>query len=655
MNFEASKLESGRLGEEMSKWQQLQIMVVGDVSLSRVVYVRQSRPLLHSHAWPSSYEFDDDCDSGAFSVDRPGSAAKIAAHVSSLGATVSLHSVIGTDEEGERLKQLLESWSVPTTNLIPNETQPTVVRNRIYLLEPHSKEPIFRFDRLPRTPLSEEVAQRLCGSIEEAIPSASCVIVADFGISCITSHFINFLAGLAKHHNIPLVVYPTRVPSKYRAALTADRPSIIALCPNWEEALFLGLSVSDEIGQPKEGDLETVCQSLVERFASFNVFVIRRRDKGTAVIQRDERFPRMARIFTFDACPVAPTLLSSPVGRGAVFVGSFALSLAGGFTCLEASAFANFIGGLQSQKRAEEIITREDVLSHLRVGKTPVTVKHDKGVVGEEFQKIRDILASLVTKGGIYLDEGIERFPSSPEFLPIIIAAQKTKQIVSSICDIMEKRSSLQNELFLIYGDSRSGKTEMARSLHDYLQREGKLKEAHCNLEPLSEVMGKISSLETGDTLLLDEIGQPGANELREGLLHILDKLKKSKRDVMIIATTSTHPKDFKKKDVFRRFRGPYEIPLLKESKENIPYLIAALAQKWNTEHEESQVYSISESALRLLLSYDYPNNLGDLDHFVKYAFEHTTEGSVRIQHLPLELTKLLYGEEDGIAINLIF
>ncbi|MBA7625790.1 Bifunctional protein HldE [subsurface metagenome] len=640
----------------MSKWQQLRIMIVGDVSLSRTVYVRQSQPLLHSHTWRTSYEFDDDRDSSTFCADRPGSTAKIAAHISSFGAEALLYGVTGSDEEGECLKRLLESYHISTKNLVIDEVQPTVVRNRVYSTEPISELPIFRFDRLQRAPLSGVVLEKLSKSIENDISRVNCVIVADFGISCVTPDLLHFLGKLAKRQNIPLVVYPTRVPSKYRAVPMAHRPTTTALCPNWEEALFLAKSISDEIGQPKEGDLEDVCRSIIERFPYFKVFVIRRRNEGIAVIERDERFPRIANIFTLGACPVDPALCSNPTGRGTVFTGSFALSLAGGFTCLEASTFANYVAGLQSKKRAEEIIMGEEILSHLTIGSTPVLGWAYKGMVGDtESQKIRDIVKSLVEKGGIYLSEAVSVFPSHPEFLPIITAAPKSDQLISSISDIMKKRSPLQNVLFLIYGDSRSGKTQLARSLHGFLQREGELEVVHCNADTLSEVTRRIDSLEKGDTLLLDEIGEQRAARLRGGLLHVLDKLKDSKDDIVIIATTSTHPKEFKRKDIFKRFRGPYEIPSLKQSKENIPYLVAALSQRWNNEHEEPQIYSISEGTLRILLSHDYPNNLGDLDHFVKYALERATEGSVQIEHLPPELTKLSHEKEDGIDINFVF
>jgi bifunctional ADP-heptose synthase (sugar kinase/adenylyltransferase) len=607
--------------------------------------------------WHLGYEFNGDRSKGTFAQDRPGSAGKIAAHACSLGAQVALYAIIGEDVSGNCLKKLLQLWNVSSGYIITDKSRPTVVRNRLYSIdvEPEAPAPLVRFDEVCRNALSQDVKEKLRKSINTDA-DVHCIVIADFGIGTITSDLICFLGKLAKDKGVPLVIYPARAScDKYMSIPVADKPPIAVLCPNAEEAWFFAQGTSESSDIQIEARRNAVYGSLLERYNFFNLFVVRGGSQGVTLLERAETFPKMGNVSTIRPHPNSYKKVNS-VDTGTTFVSSFAVALSGGFSYYEAAAFANFVGGLQNEEPPEEIVTLEDIMMNLSARMIPVVKWEGTEVIGgKEFQKISSIMQDLINKGGIYLSDAVEKFPCLPEVLPIVAVAQKSVTMITNISKLIQNRLHSENVLLVIYGESRTGKTELARSLHDYFERKGNFKEAHCNRDKLEDVLSLIESCNGGDTVLLDELGQETAIGLRGALVDVLDKLRKSKNDIIIIAATSIRPEKVEANDVFKRFNGPFEVAPLREVRENIPYLIACEAQIWNNANPGQYVSSITVGALQALLFHEYPNNFKDLSTFVQSAFVAATTGHIRLQHLPESVKRPGSEEEDGIDINFVF
>ena len=77
------------------------ILVVGDVMLDRYWFGDVSR--ISPEAPVPVVKVDR-------SEDRPGGAANVARNAAALGARVTLLSVVGKDEPGQRLRELLRAW-----------------------------------------------------------------------------------------------------------------------------------------------------------------------------------------------------------------------------------------------------------------------------------------------------------------------------------------------------------------------------------------------------------------------------------------------------------------------------------------------------------------------------------------------------------------
>ncbi len=116
------------------------------------------------------------------------------------------------------------------------------------------------------------------------------------------------------------------------------------------------------------------------------------------------------------------------------------------------------------------------------------------------------------------------------------------------------------------------------------------------------------------------------------------------KTDVRIIAATN---KDLSRLVSEEKFRDDLfyrlnvvkiELPGLSQRKEDIPLLINAFIQKFNVRMGK-QISGISDEALRLLLRYDYPGNVRELENIIEHAFILCKGDQIDLDCLPKELT----------------
>jgi transcriptional regulator with PAS, ATPase and Fis domain len=79
------------------------------------------------------------------------------------------------------------------------------------------------------------------------------------------------------------------------------------------------------------------------------------------------------------------------------------------------------------------------------------------------------------------------------------------------------------------------------------------------------------------------------------------------------------------------------DLPPLRERREDIPLLIDAFVQKFNAKMGR-EIEGLSEEALRLLLRYDYPGNVRELENIIEHAFVLCRGNRIDLDCLPKEL-----------------
>ena len=246
-------------------------------------------------------------------------------------------------------------------------------------------------------------------------------------------------------------------------------------------------------------------------------------------------------------------------------------------------------------------------------------------------------------------------------FKDIITKNEKMLKIFSVV-----EKMAVSDSSILVWGESGTGKELIARAIHQISKRNRQNFVAvnagsFANELFASEFFGhsqgaftgattnKRGLLEEADrgTLLLDEIGELALpiqvkilRVLQEGEFFRLGSTKNLKVDVRIIAVTNKNlHEEIKKgnfrKDLFYRLNmNSVYLPPLRERKDDISLLANHFLKRFS-ELNEKKVEKISEAAMKLLLSYDYPGNIREMMNIINSAVIIESSNEIRKKSLP--------------------
>lgn len=220
----------------------------------------------------------------------------------------------------------------------------------------------------------------------------------------------------------------------------------------------------------------------------------------------------------------------------------------------------------------------------------------------------------------------------------------------------------------LLYGETGSGKTHLARLIHELSARSGgSLVHINCAAVPESlferEMFGHVRGAFTdakessagifetanGGTLFLDEIGelplsvQPKLlRVLEEGAVRRLGATRDTPVDVRVIMATHRDLGGMVQQGCFREdlfYRCSvleFRVPPLREQRERLPGLIRDLLAKGLPSQAEPP--ALGEEALDLLCAYDWPGNIRELDNSLRQAAVYAQGAPIQLHHLPARI-----------------
>jgi PAS domain S-box-containing protein len=275
---------------------------------------------------------------------------------------------------------------------------------------------------------------------------------------------------------------------------------------------------------------------------------------------------------------------------------------------------------------------------------------------------------------------GVETFRD----LSMIEALRKELSQKYSLADIISKNHRIQ-EIFrilpdiaksdstvLIQGASGTGKELFAKAIHNLSSRKthpfvtvncGAIPETLLESELFGYVKGAFTDakkdkagkfvLADGGTIFLDELGDMPL-PLQVKLLRVLQEkefeplgsTRPIKTDVRIIAATNRdlsaliHEGKFRDDLFYRLNVVKIGLPLLFERRDDIPLLINAFIQKFNARMGK-HVMGVTNKALKLLLEYDYPGNVRELENIIEHAFVLCKDDLIRLDCLPKEILEV--------------
>jgi len=231
-------------------------------------------------------------------------------------------------------------------------------------------------------------------------------------------------------------------------------------------------------------------------------------------------------------------------------------------------------------------------------------------------------------------------------------------------------RAAASRATILLRGESGTGKELLARAIH-YASPRHKAPLVAVNVAALPETLleselfghergaftgadrerrGRFE-LADGGTLFLDEIGDlPKGTQvkllraLQEQAFERLGGSRTQKVDVRVIAATSRdlaamiRSGEFREDLYYRLNVVPIELPALRARREDIPLLVDQFLRRFAG---EGQAREVSREAMDLLLKYDYPGNVRELENLLHRAVVLSRGALLTTADLPLHLGEM--------------
>ncbi|GAB4396500.1 MAG: D-glycero-beta-D-manno-heptose-7-phosphate kinase [Microscillaceae bacterium] len=180
-----------------SGFQQVKALVVGDV-------------MLDSYLWGEVHRISPEAPVPVVNVKkrerRLGGAANVALNLKALGAKPLLCAVVGQDEEGKALTQLMAEEKLTTEGLLGSARRITTVKHRILAGHQH----LLRLDAEITDSLEPQDQEALLAKILAVLPDCQVLIFEDYDKGVLGEALIQALIREARALQIPTVVDPKK-------------------------------------------------------------------------------------------------------------------------------------------------------------------------------------------------------------------------------------------------------------------------------------------------------------------------------------------------------------------------------------------------------------------------------------------------------------
>ncbi|GGG36440.1 bifunctional heptose 7-phosphate kinase/heptose 1-phosphate adenyltransferase [Hymenobacter glacieicola] len=185
------------LPELFAAFNNLTVLIVGDV-------------MMDAYVWGKAARLSPEAPVPVVNVSRTeqrlGGAANVALNVQALGATPLLCAVIGEDQGGDQLLELLHTTGLSAAGIVRSAHRPTTVKQRILA---HGQQ-LLRIDSEVETDLNATENADLVVRYEQLLGQADVVIFEDYDKGVLNEASIQHFIQLARQRNIPTVVDPKK-------------------------------------------------------------------------------------------------------------------------------------------------------------------------------------------------------------------------------------------------------------------------------------------------------------------------------------------------------------------------------------------------------------------------------------------------------------
>jgi len=262
-----------------------------------------------------------------------GGAGNVVNNLLSLGAKVSVLSVIGDDDNGDELLCILKALGADAKGIIKQEGRKTSKKSRVIA----SHQQVVRFDNESKDDIADTAAQTLLIHCEDYIKNVDLILLSDYGKGVLTNNFTCNVIALAKKHHKPILVDPKGDDyCKYSGATL--------ITPNKKEASIASkIDIQDDESLEKAGNL--LRKSLRLEYA-----IITLSEDGMAIF--GEEFLKM---------PTVAREVYDVTGAGDTVLASIGYALSCGLNIKESTSFANSAAAVVVGKLGSATVTIDEV------------------------------------------------------------------------------------------------------------------------------------------------------------------------------------------------------------------------------------------------------------------------------------------------------
>jgi rfaE bifunctional protein kinase chain/domain len=278
---------------------------------------------------------------------RLGGGANAVANIRALGGTVEPVGVVGEDEAGGEICDLMHALKVPTEAVLREPRVHTVVKTRVMTSSYHAtKQMVLRIDRESFLAPDAVLRHRLEATLAERVERADALLVADYGYGSGEPGLVAAAIAAARRRGIPVCV-----DSRHRLC---EFQGVSAATPNEEEVeeALGGIAIGDD-----QAALAAAGEEIRRRLGAEAV-VVTRGARGMALCETSRPL-RLIEVYGSDE-------VADVTGAGDTVIAAFTLALASGASYEEAAHLANYAGGLVVMKRGTATVSAAELVEAVR-------------------------------------------------------------------------------------------------------------------------------------------------------------------------------------------------------------------------------------------------------------------------------------------------
>ena len=262
-----------------------------------------------------------------------GGAGNVINNLNALGADVSVASVIGDDDNGVELVNMLKNINVDTKNIIVQNGRKTSKKSRVIAVS----QQVLRYDKESKNEIESSSVDAILNSLKNNIPNFDSVILSDYGKGVLTKELCQKIIKLCNEKSVKVLVDPKGSDfSKYKGAYL--------LTPNKKEAILAtNIEINDELSLK-----EALLKLKIE--CDLDISLITLSEDGIATYDKELKISPTVAKEVFDV-----------TGAGDTVIASIAFALSVGKSMDETAAFSNLAAGVVVGKIGSATVTLDEI------------------------------------------------------------------------------------------------------------------------------------------------------------------------------------------------------------------------------------------------------------------------------------------------------